>query len=75
MSDSSYSGDEDEAPVATLESLFEGSDSDDDAARPAAAQQEDDGDQLTATQLAPAPSAVLYIIFRMALPRCESRFF
>ena len=29
----------------------------------------------TATQLALAPSAVLHLIFRMALPRCESRFF
>ena len=64
MSDSSYSGDEDEAPVATLESLFEGSDSDDDAARLAAAQQEDDGDQLSApgvertTAAEPVPESV-----------------
>ena len=64
MSDSSYSGDEDEAPVETLESLFEGSDSDDDAAPPAPAEQEDDDDQLTVpdvertTPAEPVPEAV-----------------
>ena len=63
MSDSSYSGSEDEAPAETLESLFESSD-DDDAAPPAPAPQEDDDGQLPVPDVErttpdePAPEAV-----------------
>ena len=63
MTDSSYSGSDDEAPAQTLESLFESS-GDDDAAPPAPAPQEDDDDQLPVPDVQrttpdePAPEAV-----------------